>query len=330
MADERAEARLAAAAVHLLGERRRARAQAPPARRAPAARRGRPRRIRTSGHEEKHRSARCGARSSTSTRSWSAGSSSAVSSSGRSLTTSPASPSAASSSAACARSPAAAGAVQIRVTRSGPAMARAAASATSSISSRLVAATRSAPAALSIRSLSSERSCWRMRPGHPRYDEAEQHDGGRTDDREVVVPAAQVVDDADRRRDQRRAREQTETESRQQPAGLYRGLIDLGHRGMEGGGAPEQVEADPAGVEPDLVVVRALHEHQAVDEVRGQQADDAGDHQVEGQAALAPVQRQPHRHRQQQHVGQRVRHRHQSSGGRQRMVVDVGGDQPHP
>ena len=52
-------------------------------------------------------------------------------------------------------------------------------------------------------------------PGHSRYDEAEQHDGGRTDHREVVVAAPQVVDDADRRRDQRRAREQTQAESRQ-------------------------------------------------------------------------------------------------------------------
>ena len=209
-------------------------------------------------------------------------------------------------------------------------MARAAASVTSSISSRLVAATRSPPAELSIRSLSSERSCWRMSPAILDTTRPKSTSGGRTDHREVVVPAPQVVDDADRRRDQRRAREQTQAESSQQPAGLFSGLIDLGHRGMEGGGAPEEVEADPAGVEPDLVVVRALHEHQAVDEVRGQQADDAGDHQVEGQAALAAVERQPHRHRQQQHVGQRVRHRHQSSGGGQRMVVDVGGDQPHP
>ena len=47
---------------------------------------------------------------------------------------------------------------------SSPASARAATSAARQMSARLVAATRSAPAALRIRSRATERSCWRTRP----------------------------------------------------------------------------------------------------------------------------------------------------------------------
>ena len=113
-------------------------------------------------------------------------------------------------------------------------------------------------------------------------------------------------------------------------AGLRRRLVDLRHRRVQRRGAPEEVEADPADVEPQLVVVRALEEHQPVHEVRDEQADDAGDHQVERQAALASVQREPDRHGQEQHVGQRIGHGHEPARSRERVVVDVGGDQPHP
>ena len=165
---------------------------------------------------------------------------------------------------------------------------------------------------------------------HPRHDQAEQHDGGGPDDREVVVTGVQVVDDPDRRGNQGGAGEQAETEASEHPARLHRGPIELRHRRVERGGAPEQVEADPAHVEPELVVVGPLEQHQAVDEVRDQQADDAGAHQVEGQAPLPSVQGEPHGDGEQQHVGQRIRHGDEPAGRRERMVVDVRRDQPDP
>ena len=331
VAHERAEARLAAAAVHLLGERGpRERKRDLCGERSQRCTDGLGRFVRPATRRST-RSALWAARSSTSTRSWSAGSSSAVSTSGRSLTTSPASPASAASSSAASR-PLAGGCGRGADSRDEVRPRHGAGGRQRDLVDLLAArrghevAARGAQHPLPL----SERSCWRMSPAIRETTRPKSDEGGRTDHREVVVPAPQVVDDADGRRDQRRAREQPQAESRQQPAGLFSGLIDLGHRGMEGGRAPEEVEADPAAVEPDLVVVRALHEHQAVDEVRGQQADDAGDHQVEGQAARgrrrAPAAPSPPAAARRP-AGTRptpvVR-------GRQRMVVDVGGDQPHP
>ena len=45
---------------------------------------------------------------------------------------------------------------------------------------------------------------------------------------------------------------------------------------------------------------------------------------------LAPVEREPHRHRQEQHVAEWVGHRHEAAGRRKGVVVEVGGGQPYP
>ena len=99
---------------------------------------------------------------------------------------------------------------------------------------------------------------------------------------------------------------------------------------MQRRGAPEQVEADPAGVEPELVIVGPVQDHQPVREVRDEQADDARAHQVERRPALSAVQREPDRNRQQQHVRERVRNRDEARGRRQRVVVEVGNHEPDP
>ena len=165
---------------------------------------------------------------------------------------------------------------------------------------------------------------------HPHDHEAEQADRCQADDCEVVVAVAQVVDDADHRRDERCAREQREPEPREHPLGLHRRLVDLRHRRMQGSRPPKQVEPDPAGVQPDLMVVGALHQHEPVQEVGCQQADDARDHQVEGQAALPSVQGKPHGDRQEQHVGHRVGHGYEPAHRRERVIVHVRRDQPNP
>ena len=94
-------------------------------------------------------------------------------------------------------------------------------------------------------------------PGHPDDDEPEQHDRRGPDRGVVEVADAEVVDDPDHGRDERRAREQREPEAAERDLAAVRGLVEPGHRRMQAGRAPEQVGADPAGVEPELVVVAA-------------------------------------------------------------------------
>ena len=167
-------------------------------------------------------------------------------------------------------------------------------------------------------------------PGHPHDDEAEEGDrGGRHHDH-VDVAALEVVHEADRRRDQRRARQQRQPESRQHRVATGRPLLDLPHRRMQCRRAPQEVEADPADVEPELVDVGAVEDQQAVDEVGRQQQDDARADQVERGRAPAAVEREPDRRREQQHVPERICDRHQLGDRRQLVVVQVRRHQRDP
>ena len=102
------------------------------------------------------------------------------------------------------------------------------------------------------------------------------------------------------------------------------------HRRMQCRRAPQEVEADPADVEPELVDIGAVEDQQAVDEVGRQQQDDARADQVERGRAPAAVEREPDRRREQQHVPERICDRHQLGDRRQLVVVQVRRHQRDP
>ena len=109
---------------------------------------------------------------------------------------------------------------------SSPASARAAASAARQMSARLVAATRSAPAALRIRSRATERSCWRTRPAMRATTRANRRIAATLTDEAVVA----LVDDLQQRhdrRDQRGAGEHHQPQRREARVALRRGPLEL-------------------------------------------------------------------------------------------------------
>ena len=119
--------------------------------------------------------------------------------------------------------------------------------------------------------------------------------------------------------------------SQRQPGlaiGLHLG--ELLHRRMQRGRAPQQVEEDPAGVHPQLVVVGVVQREDAVDEVGAEQRDDARDQQVEGRAALAGVDGEADARGEQDDVAHRVADRDELRHQAERVIVDVGGDQEDP
>ena len=111
--------------------------------------------------------------------------------------------------------------------------------------------------------------------GHAGHDEDEEDDRREDDDEEVDVAAADLADDLDGGRDERRERQERQADRRQARRVPGGGLGELAHRRVQRGGAPEEVEADPADVEDDLAVVGAVQRHDAVDEVGDEQRDDA-------------------------------------------------------
>ena len=126
------------------------------------------------------------------------------------------------------------------------------------------------------------------------------------DDGEVEVAGAQVVDDADHRRDERRTGEQPEPEPCEDHLAPRDGLLEPRHRRVQTAGAPEQVGPDPAGVEPELMVVEAVQRQQPVREIGHEQQADAGGEQVERGLAPAGVERQTKGRADQDHVAERV------------------------
>ncbi len=166
--------------------------------------------------------------------------------------------------------------------------------------------------------------------GHAGHHEDEEDDRGEDDDDEVDVAAADLAHDLDGRRDERREGQQREAD-RRQARGVPGGrLAELAHRRVQCRGAPEEVEADPADVEQDLAVVGAVERHDAVDEVRDEQRDDARRHEAEGRAAPAAVDRETDGRREEQDVARRVGDRDELRDRVHRAVVDVRRDERHP
>ena len=233
---------------------------------------------------------------------------------------------ASSPSATRTRSPSAR---QSRAATSSPASARAAPSAAWQMSARLVAATRSAPTALRIRSRATERSCWRTSPAmrattRPNRMIAATLTTKRSSPSSMTCSSAitGAISEA-----------QVSITSR---SGVSRGSrsgaarSSSRHRRVQRRRAPQQVEADPADVEPHLAVVGAREGDQAVGEVGREQGDDARDEQVERRPARARVHREPDGGREQQDVADRIGDRDQLGHRRELLVVQRRLDQRDP
>ena len=125
--------------------------------------------------------------------------------------------------------------------------------------------------------------------GHARDHQREQNRRRADDEQQIPVAGRDDLDDLQRRGDQGRAGEQRQSQPRQPRLAIGLHVGELLHRGMERGRPPEQVEEDPARIEPQLVVVGVVQREQAVDVVGDQHRHDPGDQQVERRPALAAV-----------------------------------------
>ena len=233
---------------------------------------------------------------------------------------------AAASSSSRSSSPA----LQSSAVAASPASDRAEPTATSWISARLAAPTSAAPALESIRSRASERSCWRTRPAM------------RTTTRPKSAIDAPVTTAMSRsRRWMSCTRLITGATSDAHVSSASRKRVSIEsrraercsswrHRRMQRRRSPQQVEADPADVEPELVGVGPVQDQQAVDEVGRQQQDDARAEQVERGRAPAAVEREPDRRREQQDVAERIGDRDELGDRRELVVVQVRRHQRDP
>ena len=116
----------------------------------------------------------------------------------------------------------------------------------------------------------------------------------------------QRLGEADRRRDQARAREQDQPDRCEAGAGVGCRLLQGAHRRVKRRGAPEEVVEDPAGVEAQLVVERVLQQRVVVGRVGGQQADDAADEKPECGRPLARVDGEADDGREKEDVSERI------------------------
>jgi hypothetical protein len=134
---------------------------------------------------------------------------------------------------------------------------------------------------------------------------------------------------------QHRRRRQRGTGEQRQPAGPGSGPAGGGlgqppHRRVQGGGAPQQVDQQPAAVQRAAGVVRAPELERHVDAVAGEGDEQRGDHQAERRCPAAAAGRQPGGHRRDGQVGDRVGGGGHLAGHRQVGVADERGDQEGP
>ena len=117
----------------------------------------------------------------------------------------------------------------------------------------------SAPAELSVRSRSERALLLAHEAGHAQDDEAEQR-GRRAASRRPCRSRRgwRSWTNSSDGRDQRGERQQHQAEAREHRLARRGGLLHPRHRRVQRGGAPQQVEAEPAEVEPQLVVVGAV------------------------------------------------------------------------
>ena len=231
-----------------------------------------------------------------------------------------------SASATTTRSPSAR---QRRAATSSPASACAAASAASQMSARLVAATRSAPAELRTRSRATERSCWRTRPAMRATTRANRMIAATLTTKRSS-PSSMTCSRAMTGAIRRGAGERHQPQRREAHVAVGSRLLEIGHRRVQRRRSPQQVEAEPADVEPDLAVVGARERDQAVGEVGGEQGHDARDEQVERGPARARVDRQADRRGEQQDVADRIGDRDELGHRRELVVVQRRLDQRDP
>ena len=163
---------------------------------------------------------------------------------------------------------------------------------------------------------------------HAGHDEKEQQ--RRRHDQHEDVRVVERLVEPDAGRDQTGSREQPEPEWGEARARLVRRLLERAHRGVERGGAPEQVVDDPAHVVAQLVVVRVGEQRVGVGGVDGEQRDDAADEEVEGRSALSLVDRQADHCGEEQDVSERIGGGYPLLHQCQPGEVDVRSDQEDP
>ena len=188
-----------------------------------------------------------------------------------------------------------------------------------------------------IRPRAAERALTLERPvlladeaGHSHDDETEEQDRRRAHGRVVEIAGPEIVDDADRGRHQRRARQQRQPEGGEHDLAPGRRLVEPSHRRMQPGRAPEEIRADPPGVEPELVVVQAVKRQEPVGEVGDKEQHDAGRQQVERRLPATRVEREPDDGADQDDVTDRIRHRDDPAQQRQVVLMKVGRHQRDP
>ena len=174
-----------------------------------------------------------------------------------------------------------------------------------------------------------QRGALARKADHSHDDESEE-DNRRAADHDIVgAPVRGGSDHLDHRGNQRRGGDGDNPDSGEPHLRRCR-LRDARHRGVEGGGAPQQVIDDPPSVERVAGVVAAVEQNPAVDRVSGQHGDDRPDQHVVGGATTAGADGHAHGDPEHEDVAQRVGDRNQLRSEVERVVVRVGRHQEDP
>jgi hypothetical protein len=164
---------------------------------------------------------------------------------------------------------------------------------------------------------------------HPGQGEQEQHDRAAGDHADVDRFLPDRLDDQHGRGHQGRAGQQGQPGPGQ--AGARRGRLgQRHHRRVQGGQAKGHVVQHPDGVDRPADLPCAVEHAETVDGVDGQEGQQAEGEQPGGDGAVPPGPPEPDRHRQQQHVAERVGDRYQALQHTEVGQSDIGADQEDP
>ena len=158
----------------------------------------------------------------------------------------------------------------------------------------------------------------------------EQEENRRSADHDQQVGVAELLDEVDARRDQAGSREQCQTHWRQAHAGVRCRFLEPPHRRVQGRRAPQHEIGEPPGVVDQLVVVRPCEEGVVVGAVGREQADRAGDEEVERRPLGARLDGEADQRTQQEDVAERVGDRHELRQDGEAGEVQVRRDQEDP
>jgi hypothetical protein len=164
---------------------------------------------------------------------------------------------------------------------------------------------------------------------HTGQGEQEQHDRAAGDHADVDRLVADRLDDQHRRGHQGGAGQQGQP-GPGQPHALRGRLGQRHHRRVQGGQAEGRVVQHPDGVDRAADLPGAVEHAEAVHGVHRHQGEQAEGQQPGGDGSVAARPPQPDRHRQQQHVAQRVGDRDRALDQAEVGQADIGPDQEDP